>query len=471
MDPLHLANQLSRRAFLSQGALGLGSLAAAEMLGPLDGGRLHHRPRAKQVIYLALSGAPPQHDLWDPKPKLQELHGTLCPESMLEGRRLAFIKGVPTLLGSPHPVKHIGKGNMLMGSMMPHFERIVDRVCVVRSLHTDQFNHAPADLKLYTGSAQAGGAGMGAWANYGLGSLSRNLPGYVVMVSGGSDPTGGKSTWGSGYLPPEFQGVRLRSGGEPVLYVSNPKGMDRASRRRSLDALAALNERTAQSSGDPQVRARMEQYELAFRMQASVPEAVDLASEPQDVLAAYGAKPGEKSFANHCLLARRLVERGVRWVQLHDWGWDLHGTNPGDDLGTAFPKKCEDVDRPIAALILDLERRGLLDETLVVCSGEFGRTPMNEARNGSKLLGRDHHPDCFSGWLAGAGVHKGLVYGATDELGYEIVENPVSVHDLQATILHLLGLNPETLSYTYQGLDQRLIGPAHGPRVITDLFA
>ncbi|MFT7677862.1 MAG: hypothetical protein ACI8QC_001848 [Planctomycetota bacterium] len=470
MEPTQLINKLSRRAFLSQGALGLGSLAAAEMLGPLDGG-LHHKPRAKQVIYLALSGAPPQHDLWDPKPKLQELHGTLCPESMLEGRRLAFIKGVPTLLGSPHAVKRIGKGNMLMGSMMPHFERIVDQVCVVRSLHTDQFNHAPADLMLYTGSAQAGAAGMGAWANYGLGSLSRNLPGYVVMVSGGSDPTGGKGAWGSGFLPPEYQGVRLRSGGDPVLYVSNPKGMDRASRRRSLDALAKLNERTAQSSGDPEVRARMEQYELAFRMQAAVPEAVDLASEPEDVLRAYGAKPGEKSFANHCLLARRLVERGVRWVQLHDWGWDLHGTNPGDDLGTAFPKKCEDVDRPIAALILDLERRGLLDETLVVCSGEFGRTPMNEARNGSKLLGRDHHPDCFSGWLAGAGVHKGLVYGATDDLGYEIVENPVSVHDLQATILHLLGLNPETLSYAYQGLDQRLIGPAHGPRVITDLFA
>ncbi len=473
--------ELTRRSFLGRGALGVGAMAASDLLGlmrpawaarrAVDGPSPVHRPRATRVIYLALSGAPPQHDLWDPKPKLQELHGTLCPQSMLEGRRLAFIKGHPTLLGSPFPVNRIGRQGMLMGSQMPHFARIVDKVCVVRSLHTDQFNHAPADLMLYTGNAQPGGAGMGAWANYGLGSLSEDLPGFVVLVSGGSDPTGGKSTWSSGYLPSEYQGVRLRSKGEPVLYVTDPKGMDRASRRRSLDTLAALNRRTAQASGDPEVTARIEQFELAFRMQASVPDAVDLSQERPETLAEYGAVPGDGSFAGHCLLARRLVERGVRWVQLHNWGWDIHGTSAGDDLEESFPKKCLEVDRPIAALLLDLDRRGLLDETLVVCSGEFGRTPMNEARGGSKKLGRDHHPDCFSGWLAGAGVHAGMIHGETDELGYEIVRDPVSVHDLQATILHLLGLDPLTLRYPFQGLDQRLIGPAAGPRVVHELFS
>lgn len=474
LDPL----ALTRRQFLSGSCLSLGSIAAAQLLAgeacaedALAPRLPAHPARAKHVIYLQMSGAPPQHDLFDPKPRLQELDGTLCPDSFLEGKRFAFIKGHPTLLGSPHPHVRVGREGVLIGAQMPHFASIVDDVTLVRSMWTEQFNHAPADLFMFTGSPQPGAAALGAWATYGLGSPSRDLPGFVVMVSGGSDPTGGKSLWSSGFLPSEHQGVRLRGAGDPVLYVSDPNGMTRDVRRRSLDALRALNELELEESGDPETRARIEQYELAFRMQTSVPGVMDIAREPEDVIAAYGARPGEASFANNCLLARRLVEAGVRFVQLYDWGWDIHGTGPGDDLVTALPKKCAETDRPIAALVQDLKRRGLLDETLVVWGGEFGRTAMNEKRDGSTFLGRDHHPDCFTIWLAGAGVHAGLVYGETDELGYSIASGKTSVRDLQATLLHLLGLDPHTTSFPYQGLDQRLIGPAHGPRVMTEWFA
>ncbi len=336
---------------------------------------------------------------------------------------------------------------------------------------TDQFNHAPADLFLFTGSPNAGAPAMGSWLTYGLGSLIENLPAFVVMVSGGSDPTGGKSMWSSGYLPSELQGLRLRGQGDPVLFVSDPKGMPRSSRRRSLDALRRLNEIEYTESGDPETRARIEQYELAFRMQTSVPEVMDIAAESSETLAAYGAEPGQASFANNCLLARRLVEQGVRYVQLYDWGWDIHGTSAGDDLVTQLPKKCREVDQPIAALMQDLKRTGLLDETLVVWGGEFGRTAMREERNGSKLLGRDHHADCFTIWMAGAGIHPGRVHGATGDFGTRILRDPIGVHDLQATILHLMGLDPHNLRYPSQGTDQRLIGPAAGPRVVTELFS
>jgi hypothetical protein len=312
---------------------------------------------------------------------------------------------------------------------------------------------------------------MGSWVTWGLGSESQDLPGFVVLVSGGTDPTGGKSLWSSGFLPSVFQGVQCRSKGEPILYVSNPAGMDRESRRRSLDALRQLNELELKEIGDPETLTRISQYELAYRMQITVPDVMDIAKEPKEVQESYGAKPGDGSFANNCLLARRLIEKGVRFVQLFDWGWDTHGTIPGDDLMNQLPKKCRQSDQPVAALIKDLKARGLLDETLVIWGGEFGRTPLNEERNGSKLLGRDHHPHAFTIWMAGGGVKPGLIYGETDELGYRIVRDKMSVRDLQATILHLLGLDPHKLHYKYQGLDQRLIGPTNEPVVNHRLFA
>jgi hypothetical protein len=477
---------LTRRHFLRDCGVGLGAIAASALLADtalargsagravsMDG--LPPIPRiparAKNIIYLQMSGAPPQHDTFDPKPILNERDGELAPDELFADRRFAFIKGHPRLLGSPYETRRVGKNGTQISELMPHFADIVDDVTLIRSMWTDQFNHAPADLFLFTGSPNAGAAAMGSWITYGLGSLNENLPAFVVMVTGGSDPTGGKSLWSSGFLPSELQGVRLRGQGDPVLYVSDPAGMGRETRRRSLDALRRLNEIEHAESGDPETRARIEQYELAFRMQTSVPEVMDIAAESPETLEAYGAQPGQASFANNCLLARRLVEQGVRYVQLYDWGWDIHGTNTTDDLITQLPKKCKEVDQPIAALVQDLKRSGLLDETLVVWGGEFGRTAMNEERNGSKLLGRDHHPDCFTIWMAGAGIHPGRVHGETDPFGASIVSDPVGIHDLQATILALLGLDAETFRYPFQGLGQRLIGPAEGPRVITELFS
>ena len=312
---------------------------------------------------------------------------------------------------------------------------------------------------------------MGSWITYGLGNENENLPGFMVMVSGGKLPSGGKQLWGSGFLPGVYQGVQCRSGAEPILFVNNPPGMSRDIRRSSLDALNQLNRLESKAFGDPETATRIGQYELAFRMQTAVPEVMDITQETPETLELYGAQPGAGSFANNCLLARRLVEQGVRFVQLFDWGWDVHGTNPGDDLMTQLPKKCQQVDQPISALLTDLERRGLLKETLVIWGGEFGRTAMNEARNGSKLLGRDHHPDCFSIWMAGGGIKPGTRYGETDDFGYTITQDPVGVRDLQATILHLLGKDPYQFSFPFQGLDQRLIGPANDPRVIQGLLA
>jgi hypothetical protein len=312
---------------------------------------------------------------------------------------------------------------------------------------------------------------MGAWATYGLGSENQNLPGYVVLLSGGSDPTGGKSCWGSGFLPSVFQGVQCRSAGEPILFSHDPEGMSRETRRHSLDALKSLNEMEAKTFGDPETVTRISQYELAFRMQMSVPEVMDISKEPAQVLEAYGAKPGAGSFANNCLLARRLVEQGTRFVQLFDWGWDMHGTGADNDLVTGLPKKCQQVDQACAALVQDLKQRGLLESTLVIWGGEFGRTPMNEARNGSTFLGRDHHPHAFSMWMAGGGMKAGHAFGATDELGYHVAEDKVGVRDLQATILHLLGFDPYKYSFRYQGLNQRLIGPSNEGKVVKGILA
>jgi hypothetical protein len=484
MYPRLLTARLStRRQFLKNGSLGLGAAALASLLGegrvaakpqaanPLAPRKPHFAPKAQRVIYLHMSGAPPQQELFDYKPKLVDLHMKPCPDEWIKGQRFPFIKGHPKLLGSPYKFQQYGQSGAWVSELLPLFGELVDEVTFVKSMWTDQFNHAPAELFLYTGSPRNGGAAMGSWITYGLGSENENLPGFVVLISGGTDPTGGKALWSTGYLPSVFQGVQCRSGaGDPVLYVNNPPGMGRDTRRRSLDALKKLNEIELQEFGDPETVTRISQYELAFRMQMAVPEVTDLRQEPDRVLELYGAQPGAASFANNCLLARRLIERGVRYVQLFDWGWDIHGTGKGDDIMHALPKKCREVDRPIAALLKDLKQRGLLDDTLVVWGGEFGRTSMNEARNGSTFLGRDHHPHCFTIWLAGAGVQKGTTLGATDELGYFITDGKMAVHDLQATVLHLLGLDAWKLTYPYQGLQQRLIGPEGDAKVRDEIL-
>jgi hypothetical protein len=337
-------------------------------------------------------------------------------------------------------------------------------------MNTDQFNHAPAELLIYTGSPRSGRPALGSWVTYGLGTENQNLPGFVVLISSGVQPNGGSNSYGSGFLPSVFQGVQCRSKGEPVLYVSDPEGMDRDLRRRSLDTLQQLNQLQAGELGHPDTLTRIAQYELAFRMQASVPEVMDINNESQEVLKAYGAEPGASSFANNCLLARRLVEQGVRFVQLFDWGWDFHGTSPESGLTDGLTKKWAATDKPIAALIRDLRRRGLLDDTLVICGGEFGRTPFREGRTAAtQILGRDHYPDCFTMWLAGGGVNAGFHYGETDELGFGVVENKVHVHDLQATIMHLLGFDHERLTFRFQGRDYRLTD-VHG-RVVPALLA
>ena len=467
---LHDAGRFSLGAVALQSLLGHAA-AAGERTNPLAVKQPPNPAKAKAVIYLSMSGAPPSLDMFDWKPELAANHMKECPEKFLKGEKFAFIKGTPKLLGSPYKFSQQGKSGCWISEQLPHLSKIVDDLCVIRSMSTDQFNHAPADLMVYTGNMRNGAASMGSWVTYGLGTENQDLPGFVVLLSGGSDPTGGKGCWGSGFLPGAYQGVQCRAVGDPILYVSNPAGMTRETRRRTLDALRKLNEAESALFGDPETLTRIEQYELAYRMQASVPDAFDIAKEAPEVLEMYGAKPGSGSFANNCLLARRLIEKGVRFVQLFDWGWDIHGTGAGDDLMNAFPKKCQQIDQACAALVTDLKRRGLLDSTLVVWGGEFGRTPMNEARNGSKFLGRDHHPHCFTMWMAGAGVKPGLNFGATDELGYFPVENKVTVRDLQATIMHLIGFDPYHFSYRYQGLNNRLIGPTNEGRVIKGILA
>jgi hypothetical protein len=418
-----------------------------------------------------MEGSPPQQELFDYKPYLVEHNLEPCPSEVLQGERFAFIKGQPKLLGTPYKFAPRGECGTWVSELLPHLSRVIDQLCVVKSMHTDQFNHAPAELLLFTGAPRFGGASLGSWITYGLGSESDDLPGFVVLLSGGTDPNGGKSLWGSGFLPSFYQGVQCRTAGEPILYVSDPKGMGRGLRRRSLDALRELNESQYRSWGDPETLARIEQYELAYRMQMAVPEAMDISREPAYIQQMYGAQPGESSFANDCLLARRLVERGVRFVQLFNWGWDFHGNAKETDIVLTLPSKCREIDQPIAALIEDLRLRGLLDETLIVWGGEFGRTPMNEERDGSKYLGRDHHPHCFTIWMAGGGIRPGTCFGETDPLGYFITEGKVSVRDLQATMLHVLGMDPHRFSYKYQGLEQRLIGPTDEARVRHELLA
>ncbi len=482
MNPFIEQLQLrTRRNFLQQTGLGLGGIALSSLMAkegiavtagvenPLAPKASHFPAKARRIIYLHLTGSPPHLDLYDYKPELVKHDGEDCPESFLKGKRFAFTTGTPKLLGTRRTFKQCGKNGMWLSDAIPHIQEVADEICMINSMTTDQFNHAPAELLLLTGSAQSGRPSMGSWVTYGLGSENENLPGFVVLISSGVQPNGGKNSFGNGFLPSVFQGVQCRSKGDPVLYASDPPGMDRTLRRKTLDAIRDLNSLQAEELGHPETRTRIAQYELAFRMQTSVPEVMDITRESALTLEQYGAKPGEASFANNCLLARRLVEQGVRFVQLFDWGWDFHGTGPAEDIRDGLTKKCETMDRPIAALIRDLRQRGLLEDTLIICGGEFGRTPFREGRTASgDVLGRDHYPDCYSMWMAGGGMKGGHTHGQSDELGFSIAKDKVHIHDLQATILHALGFDHKHLTYRFQGRDYRLTD-VHGD-VVHDLI-
>jgi len=471
----------TRRHFFGQTGSGVGAVALAHLLGAGNasgaGGIPARAPKAKSVIWLHMAGSPSQLDLFDYKPTLQKYTGQPCPQEYLEGKRFAFIKGVPNMLGTPFSFRQYGQSGAWVSELLPGFASMVDDVAVVKTMFTDQFNHVPAQLYMLTGSPRLGSPSMGAWTTYGLGSENSNLPGFVVLLSGGKTPDAGKSVWGSGYIPGVFQGVQCRTSGDPVLYLNDPAGMDRAGRRRMLDALNDLNRLQADVLGDPETVTRMEQFELAYRMQMEVPGVMDISREPAHILDLYGAKPGhisaaesaddprthyrgdDPTFANNCVLARRLVESGVKFVQLFDWGWDHHGSSPGESINETLPIKCRQIDRAVTGLIRDLKQRGLLDETLVVWGGEFGRTPMQQNNVAKPAgLGRDHHPHCFTMWMAGGGIKGGQVYGETDEIGYYPVTEKMDVRDLQALVLSQLGLDPWKLTFPFQGLQQRLIG-------------
>ncbi len=472
LRPTHheLVAAQTRRHFLRDGSLGLGALALSGLLGrdanaavtsetdPFAPKAPHFPAKVKNVIFLSMSGGPPHLDLFDFKPELVKRSGEDCPASLMEGKPFAFTGPSAKLLGTPQKFARHGQCGAWFSAALPNLAALADELTFIKSFTTDQFNHGPAELLLYTGIPRtAGRPSFGSWTTYGLGSESRDLPSFIVFVSGGSLPSVGKAGWGAGFLPSVYQGVQCRTGGDPVLYLSNPEGMSRQLRRVGLDALRDLNEIEAAKLGDPETRTRIAQYELAFRMQTIVPEVMDISTEPAAVLEDYGAAPGAGSFANNCLLARRLVAKGVRFVQLYDWGWDFHGTNPKEDLRENLIERCALMDRPVAALIRDLKRQGLLDSTLVIWMGEFGRTPFREGRTADgQYIGRDHHPFSNTMFMAGGGLKPGTTFGETDELGFFVTENPVVPHDIQATILHLLGLDHTKLTYHFQGRDYRL---------------
>ncbi|HXU14511.1 MAG TPA: DUF1501 domain-containing protein [Terriglobales bacterium] len=428
--------------------------------------------KVRRVIYLHMAGAPSQLELFDYKPELKRLDGQDCPASFLAGKRFAFISGVPKLLGSQYPFKQAGKSGQWISDRLPYIAEHADEICFIKSMRTDQFNHAPAQLLVHTGNPRLGYPAFGSWVLYGLGTENQNLPGFIVLLSGGKSPDGGKQLWSSGFLPSVYQGVQCRSHGEPVLYLNNPPGVDRALRRTMLDTIDDIDRQTHTEFGNPETVTRIAQYEMAFRMQMDATDAMDIHKEPESVRARYGCKPVGSEFANNCLVARRLAERGVRFIQLYHWGWDSHGADAKEALNLGFNDRCREVDQPTGALLADLKERGLLEDTLLVWGGEFGRTPMRENRNGQemKYVGRDHNPGAFTIWLAGGGVKPGITYGQTDEMGYEIVKDPVDIRDLHASMLYMLGFDYHKLTYSFQGLEQKLtsVKPA---RVIGEILA
>jgi hypothetical protein len=456
---------LSRRALLQGSGMGLGSIAlswllneesrgATESSDPLAPKRTHFAPRAKNVIFLHMVGAPSQLDLFDYKPTLQKFDGEPCPKELLEGKRFAFLRGHPSLLGTKFKFDRHGQSGLELSELLPHLATVADDIAVVKTLNTEQINHGPAQLMFHTGFGRFGRPSVGSWVSYGLGSENRDLPAYVVMITGRVAGAGG-ALWGSGFLPGVYQGVEFRSQGDPVLFLSDPPGITRADRRRLLDGVQSLNREQLADVNDSEIATRIAQYEMAFRMQASVPELMELKSESAQTLEMYGAKPGQASFANNCLLARRLVERGVRFVQLFHADWDHHG-----NIEANLPTRTKEVDQPMAALVQDLKQRGLLNDTLVVWGAEFGRTPMMQGTDDddkpAARPGRDHHKDAFCVWMAGGGVKPGTTVGRTDDLGYSIVEDPVHVNDFHATLLHLLGVDHERLTFKFQGRPYRL---------------
>ena len=459
-----LANQ-TRRAFFGQAAAGFGGLALGCILHEQANAKpisSHFFPRAKRVISLFMSGGPSHVDTFDPKPLLAKLDGQPMPADIIKNHEFAMIKTKePKVKGSPWKFRKHGQSGTEISEMFPHIASVADELAVVRSLYSDTFNHDPAVTFMNTGNVRFGWPSLGAWASYGLGTENSNLPAYIVLASGRNIQPLLDSYWGAGFLPPEYQGVQLRTQGDPVLYLKNPEGVSRETRQDQIHLLSSLNRRRHQLVNDPVILARIKQYELAFRMQVSVPELADIDSEPMHIRESYGAESGKVSFANNCLLARRLSESGVRFVQLYEKGWDSHG-----DISTQHPERCRAVDQPIAALISDLKQRGLLDETLVVWGGEFGRTPM--AQGSGNGFGRDHHPHGFTVWMAGGGIRPGIVHGSTDEFGYFAQQDKVHVHDLNATILHCLGMNHEKFTYRHQGRDFRLTD-VHG-QVIQNLL-
>jgi hypothetical protein len=452
-----LSHLLQRRALLRGMTAGLGTLALNSLLQPellatpstgAGPGVTHFAPKARRVIFMHMVGAPSQLDLFDYKPILQKHDRQLCPDEFIKGKRFAFIRGHPKLLGTRYRFDRCGAGGTEISELLPHLQTVADDICVVRSMTTQDFNHGPAQLFFHTGLNRPGNPSVGSWVSYGLGSPNASLPAYVVFVSG-KIPGAGSALWGNGFLPSIHQGIEFRSAGEPVLFLNNPQGVDADRRRRIIDGVQALNQQQLAQTGDPEIVTRMGQYEMAFRMQASVPELMNLRDEPKHVMDMYG----EGEFARQCIYARRLAERGVRFIELFHADWDTHGNQH-----SRLSANCRAVDRPMAALVKDLKQRGLLEDTLIVWAGEFGRTPMLQGSDKPDTCGRDHHKEAFSIWLAGGGIKGGTTYGATDEMGYYVTQNPVKVRDLHATLLHQLGLDHEKVTFRFQGLDQKLTG-------------
>ncbi|MFO0868800.1 MAG: DUF1501 domain-containing protein [Pirellulales bacterium] len=486
MNRLSQLRAVTRRHFFADCALGVGALGLSSLLerdgvgrtahgadavpvrNPLQPRPPHFPPRAKSVIFLFMAGGPSQLEMFDYKPKLAELSGQPIPESYVAGKRFAFMGSSHrnNLLGPKRKFAQHGASGAWVSDLLPEIGSIVDDLCLLKTCRTDLFNHAPAKLFMNTGSGQFGRPSMGAWVTYGLGSECDNLPGFVVLQSGPRGPRGGAVLWGSGILPTTYQGVPLRNTGDPILNLSPPRETDEIQQRRVVDAVRQLNLRRLAVTGDQEIATRISAYEMAYRMQSSAPELMDTAAESAETLRSYGIEnPRESSFARNCLLARRLVERGVRFIQLYHTNWDHHG-GPTENLEQHLPAICREIDRPCAALVRDLKQRGLLDNTIVLWGGEFGRTPMGEVREST---GRNHHIDAFTMWMAGGGFRPGLVYGETDEFGFGAIEHPVHVRDLHATLLHQLGIDHERLSARFQGLDFRLTG-VEGPRVVNDLI-
>jgi uncharacterized protein (DUF1501 family) len=466
---------IARRHFFRDCGVGLGKIALGSLLvgakpqavraaNPFAPKAPHFPGKAKAVIHLFMAGAPSQLDLFDYKPALARYAGKPIPSEITGGQRFAFIRPDAAALGPQFKFKRFGKSGVELAEVMPHLGRIVDDLCLIKSVHTDQFNHAPAQILFNTGFGQPGRPSMGSWVVYGLGAETTDLPAFVVM-STGSGISGGAANWSSGFLPSVYTGVRFRNTGDPILNVSSPKGVDSELQKETLDLVGQLNQKHLDAVGDPEIATRIASYEMAFRLQTSAPELTDLKKESRRTLDLYGADPDKPSFARACLLARRMVERGVRFINIYHEGWDAHSDVVGNHR-----KNLGETDRASAALVEDLQQRGLLDSTLVIWGGEFGRTPMVESNPAlGRKLGRDHHPSAYTMWLAGGGIKSGMTIGATDELGYNVVEKPVHIHDLQATILHCLGLDHERLTFRYAGRDFRLTD-VYG-KVVRDVLA